>query len=99
MEVTKQLEFLKDQTQNIDSEILILLKRRLQTQKRIFDAEFKNNMEVSTKENDLDTIDYVTKKAREMEISDSFIHKLYSVILDETEEVKKEFIEKQKNKN
>lgn len=97
MDVNKQLGFLKEQTQNIDSEILILLKRRLQTQKRIFDAQLKNKLEISTQENDLETIDYVTKKAREMEISDSFIHKLYSTILDETDEMKKNYLEKQKN--
>lgn len=96
MEVNKQLGFLKEQTQNIDSEILILIKRRLQTQKRIFEAQIKNKLDVSTSENDIETIDYVTKKAREMEISDSFIHKLYSTILDETDEMKKEYVKKQK---
>lgn len=96
MDVNKQLGFLKEQTQNIDSEILILLKRRLQTQKRIFDAQLKNKLEISTQENDLETIDLVTKKAREMEISDTFIHKLFSTILDETDEIKKEYLEKQK---
>ena len=96
MDIHKQLGFLKEQTQNIDSEILILVKRRLQTQKRIFDAQLKSKLEITTQENDMETIDLVTKKAREMDISDIFIHKLYSTILDETDEIKKEYLKKQK---
>ncbi|MCH8519439.1 MAG: chorismate mutase [Nanoarchaeota archaeon] len=92
MEVNKQLGFLKQQTENIDLEILLLLKRRFQTQKRIFDAQYKSNLEPTTDENDLDTMDMVMKRAREMEISESFIHDLYSKILDHTQELKTQFI-------
>lgn len=92
MDIEKQLGFLKQQTQNIDSEMLILLKRRFQTQKRIFDAQYKNGLEVSTQDVDDESMEYVSKKAREMEISDVFIHSLYSQILDHNSKLKEEFL-------
>ena len=91
MDPKKQLGFLKQQTENIDLEIVLLLKRRLQTQKRIFDVQVKNNLPIGTEENDIDTMDIVSKKARDMDISDTFIHAIYSTILDETQEMKKNF--------
>ncbi|MFP4402677.1 MAG: chorismate mutase [Candidatus Nanoarchaeia archaeon] len=96
MDVNKQLEFLKEQTNNIDDEILLLLKRRLQTQKRIYDAQYKNDMELTTQENDIDTMDLVSKRAREMEISDTFIHSLYTVILDHSQQLKEEVLNSKK---
>lgn len=92
MDVNKQLGFLKQQTENIDLEILLLLKRRFQTQKRIFDAQFKNDLELTTQENDLDTMDLVMRRAREMEISEQVMHELYSKILDHTEDLKQDFL-------
>ncbi|MFT4244470.1 MAG: chorismate mutase [Candidatus Woesearchaeota archaeon] len=92
MDVKKQLGFLKQQTQHIDLEILLLLKRRFQTQKRIFDAQYKHDLELTTQENDLDTMDLIMKRAREMEISEQIMHELYSKILDYTEDLKQDFL-------
>lgn len=96
MEVEKQLGFLKQQCENIDSELLILLKRRFQTEKRMIEAKLKNGLDVIDPNREIDVIDFVLKKAREMDISDSFIHQLYGVILDYNGNLQKDFVESKK---
>lgn len=98
MEVEKQLEFLKQQCQNIDSELLIFLKRRLQTERRIVEAKFKNDLPLEDLNRDAEVLDYVMKRSREMDISDTFIHNLYNLILDYSQEIQKDFISKKSNK-
>ena len=98
MEVEKQLEFLKQQCQNIDLELLIFLKRRLQTERRIVEAKFKNDLPLEDLNRDAEVLDYVMKRSREMDISDTFIHNLYNLILDYSQEIQKDFISKKSNK-
>ncbi len=98
MEVEKQLEFLKQQCQNIDLELLIFLKRRLQTERRIVEAKFKNDLPLEDLNRDAEVLDYVMKRSREMDISDTFTHNLYNLILDYSQEIQKDFISKKSNK-
>ena len=98
MDVDKQLGFLKQQCENVDSELLILLKRRFQTERRMVEARLKNGMEAQDRDRDVEVIDYVLKKSREMGISDTFIHSLYGVIMDYSETVQKEYIDSQSKK-
>lgn len=99
MDVEKQLGFLKQQCENIDSEILILLRRRFQTEKRMIEAKWKNNVEeLFDKNRDADVLDYVLKKSREMDLKDSFMYKLYQEILDYSKEVQQDFLDEKKDK-
>ena len=94
MEVEKQLEFLKQQSRNIDSELLIFLKRRVQTEKRMVEAKFKAGLPIEDLNRESEILDFVMKKSREMEFSDTFIHNLYGLILDYSKEIEKDFINK-----
>ena len=84
MELDKQIHFLKQQCENIDSEILILLKRRFQSEKRMVDAKLKAGFsedEALDLNREVEVINFVTTHARKMDIPDSCIHELYEVIM------------------
>lgn len=98
MEVEKQLGFLKQQCENVDSEILILLKRRFQTERRMVEARWKNQIELEDPNREMDVLDFVMKKSREMGIKDTFIHELYGLIMDYSKQVQKDFLSEKENK-
>lgn len=92
------LEKLREQVDNTDKEILYLIKRRLQTIKKIAKYKFENNLEIE----DLDREDKVildkTRLSITLNLNESFIREIFETIVKESKVVQKDFIDSKKNK-
>ncbi len=98
MENTNTLEMLRNQIDNIDNEILILLKRRLQLAKKIADFKIQNNLEVFQKDREDMKIFQLSKKSIEMNLNENFIRNLFENIITESRNFQNEYIEKKYKK-
>lgn len=92
------LEKLREQVDNTDKEILYLIKRRLQTIKKIAKYKFENNLEIE----DLDREDKVildkTRLSITLNLNESFIREIFETIVKESKVVQKDFIDSKTNK-
>lgn len=92
------LEKLREQVDNTDKEILYLIKRRLQTIKKIAKYKFENNLKIE----DLDREDKVildkTRLSITLNLNESFIREIFETIVKESKVVQKDFIDSKTNK-
>jgi chorismate mutase len=93
------LESLRGQIDRIDEELLILLKRRFQTSKKIAKYKLEHNMPVFDKERENLIFFDRLNKGRNMQLNEEFVREFFDLILDESKKIQEEFIEKKKNKN
>ena len=87
------LEKLNEQIEKIDLELLYLLKRRVQTEKKV--AIFKKGKNLGLDNFNLanETIIKNIAKARTMQLNENFVREIFEVILDETNRVQKDIME------
>lgn len=89
----------RKQVDNIDNEILILLKRRFQVVKKISKYKFENELPLEDLQRFDEKVRDLVSKAKEMDISVSFIKDLFDKIIQESTKQEKEFYEKCQNKS
>lgn len=90
-----QLEMLKDQVIRSDEELLILLKRRIQTNKKIAENIKKNGIEKKELNSIKDEIfSKSLSKAKEMDIDGMFANEIFALLEQHCSKKQKEIFEK-----
>lgn len=97
MEDKEALENLRIQIDNCDKEILLLLKRRMQTAKKIAEVKQRLNMEIFQLEREEKVIKERVSLGKEYLFSENFTKKLFQVIMDESKLEQQKLLEKQAN--
>ena len=89
----------KEQVDRVDTEILFLLKRRLQLQKKVF--KYKIDNEIGTKDlnREDEVLNNVKSKARAMGMNEGFIRKMFEELLKESEKRRLLYLEEIEIKN
>lgn len=95
MEDIDALESLRHQIDNCDKEIMMLLKRRFQTAKKIAEVKQRLDMEIFQPEREEKVIKYRVSVGKEYLFSENFTKKLFQVIMDESKREQEKLIEKQ----
>lgn len=80
------LENFKEQTDRVDNEILILIKRRIQISKKIASFRLKNHLE-GNPNREQEIINRIVSKSVTMDLNSNFIVCLFEEILKETKEI------------
>lgn len=78
------LEDYRKQVDDVDKEILFLIKRRFQLAKKIAEYKKKNDIEIHDIDREEEIINKCIALAKEMKIPSSFIRKIYQEILEES---------------
>ena len=89
--------FLKNyrkQIDRVDKEILFLIKRRFQLSKKIAKYKLEKDLPVEDSDRESEVLHNVAAQAKLMEISESFIRRLFEAILTESKKEQEAFIEK-----
>ena len=90
-----QLDMLQDQIIRCDDEMLLFLKRRLQTSKKLADVAKKNGLEFKEISNLMSQVHFKSSsKCRELGFDMSMITELLGIIEDTTAKVQKQAFEK-----
>ncbi len=92
------LEMYRNQIDNVDNELMILLKRRFQTAKKIADYKMKNNLEIENLSREDEIIRKMSSKATVMGIHDGFVREIFDRIIEESKRIQKEYVDKKSNK-
>lgn len=93
------LESLDNQIQRNDEELLILLKRRMQSEKKVVEYFLKNpDEENHFKERETKQFDFILQKSRDMGFRHLFIQDVFDLILKEAEVIRKEHLENKTKK-
>jgi len=92
------LEMLRGQIDNVDNEIMILLKRRLQIVKKVAEYKLKNDMEIFQSSREIELLKDKSSKAITMGMKDSVIRELFEIILDESKRQQELVVSKKLNK-
>lgn len=95
MEDKDVLENLRHQIDNCDKEIMLLLKRRFQTAKKIAEVKQRLNMEIHQPSREEIVIKERVSKGKEYLFSEKFTKKLFEVIMEESKLEQQKLIEKQ----
>lgn len=88
------LEKLREQIDRTDEEILILIKRRFQTAKKIAKYKKTNNMQIEDLDRETLLIFERIKKATTMNLPESFVRDIFELVLDQSKKIQKEEFEK-----
>lgn len=97
MEEYNMLTKLREQIDNTDNEILILIKRRLQTAKKIAQYKVKNNMEIFQKDREDQVFNEKISKAINMDLDKDFIINLFEIIIEESKKEQQKIFDKESN--
>jgi len=89
----------KEQVDRVDTEILFLLKRRLQLQKKVFKYKMDNEITTQDKNREDEVLNNVKGKARSMGMSEGFVRNMFEELLKESEKRRLIFIEEMEMKN
>ena len=93
--------FLKNyrkQIDRVDKEILFLIKRRFQLAKKIAKYKMENELPVQDQDRESEVLKNVTGQGKLMEFSESFIRRLFELILSESNKEQEAFIEKKEKR-
>lgn len=93
------LDKLRDQIDRVDDEILYLLKRRVQTVKKVLKYKVDNDMEIYQPDREFYVIAKRCSKAKLMNLDEEFINKLYNLILEESNRIQEKHKEEAKVKS
>ena len=91
------LDNLRNQIDNTDNEIMILIKRRLQTSRKIAEYKLKNGMEIYQPEREQEIVNKLISKATTMNINSRFITKIFDEIFEESKKIQQILFDKKKN--
>jgi chorismate mutase len=86
------LEDYRRQVDEVDKEILILIKRRFQLNKKLGEYKHKQNLEIQDPNREDEIIKISIQMANEMNINESFVRKVFHLIMDESKEQQKNHI-------
>lgn len=93
------LESLNNQIQRNDEELLILLKRRLQSEKKVIDYLLKNpEIEIDFNKREVNQFDHISQKSREMGLKHLFIQDVFDVILNESKNHRDNYLKEKQEK-
>lgn len=93
------LESLNSQIQRNDEELLILLKRRFQSEKKVIDYLLKNpEEEINFEEREVEHFEAISQRAREMGLKHLFIQDVFDAILNESKIVRDEHLKEKQEK-
>jgi len=92
------LENLRNQIDNNDNEILLLIKRRLQTSKKIAEYKIKNDLEIFQPGREQEIINKLISKSTTMNINSRFVTKIFDEIFEESKKIQQEVFNKNKQK-
>lgn len=93
------LESLDNQIQRNDEELLILLKRRFQSEKKVIDYMLKNpDEEIDLVERENSQFDFISQKGREMGLRHLFIQEVFDSILNESKNLRNEHLKEKQDK-
>jgi len=92
------LDMLRGQIDNSDAEIMILLKRRFQTVKKVAEYKLKNDVEIFQSAREIALLKDKASKAITMGMQDSFVRELFEIILEESRRQQELVVLKAKNK-
>ncbi len=90
-----QLIRFREQLDNIDNEIIYLVKRRLQVVQKIGKYKNENNMEIYQPDREAEMFNKLSAKAVTMGINENFIQNLFDIIIEESKKEQKKAIDKQ----
>lgn len=92
------LEKLREQIDNIDNEIMILIKRRLQTSKKVAEYKFKNEMEVFDEQREMEIIKDKSSRASAMKLDDAFVREIFEILIEESKKEQEKYLQKEAEK-
>jgi chorismate mutase len=78
------LDRYRAQLDNVDSEIIYLIKRRFQVTQKIAKYKKENNMEIYQPSRENEIFNKISSKAITMKIDENFIQDLFGLIIDES---------------
>jgi monofunctional chorismate mutase len=93
--------FLKNyrkQIDRVDKEILFLIKRRFQLAKKIAKYKMENELPVHDEDREDEVLKNVTGQGKLMEFSESFIRRMFELILSESNKEQEAFVEKKEKR-
>lgn len=93
------LESLRSQLDRTDEEILFLIKRRLQTAKKIAQYKFKNEMEIFQPERENQLMNDRISKGHNMQLNQEFVIDLFELLVKESKDFQQKEVKKLKEKN
>ncbi len=93
---TDYLSHFRKQVDIIDNEILILLKRRSQISKKIAKLKIEKNMSLFDDEREIEMYKNITEKSSKMQLSQSFVRKLFQEIIENSKQESLRFKEDSK---
>ena len=88
------LDKLRGQMDNTDNEIMILLKRRIQTSRKIAQYKLKNNLEIYQRERENQVINEKISKAINMDLDKEFVLDLFERIILESKKEQQKVMDK-----
>ena len=100
MELTnlKKLEFLREQIENTDKELLFLMKRREKTAQNIAKIKFNIGKDIFDPKREKEILDKYLKEASFMDLDQNMIFEVFNLLIERSKKVQKEEIERLQNK-
>ncbi|MFW5704943.1 MAG: chorismate mutase [Nanoarchaeota archaeon] len=89
------LDTLIAQVDATDKEILFMLKRRMQTVRKIAEYKKKNEIEHNIEERESEVLGNLGNLAKQMKLREMFVQEIYEIILDESKKIQEEIIAKE----
>ena len=90
----KQLVYFREQINNIDTEILYLIKRRFTVVKKIAKYKKENSLEIYQKQREEELFNFLTLKSREMSLNENFVQNIFDLIIVESKNEQKKIFDK-----
>jgi len=98
MERTNALENFRRQIDNIDNEMLILLKRRMQLSKKIAKYKYSKKLEIFDSSREDEIFHALKIKAISMALSEGFTRRLFTEIMNESKICQRDFLDKEEKR-
>jgi len=94
MENRDYLESFRKQIDTVDNEIMILLKRRFQLSKKIAKYKMNNDVPIEDLDREKQVFQNLINLAISMQMSQQFVKKLFTLIVEQSKEEQDNFLEK-----
>lgn len=89
------LDRYRAQLDNVDNEIIYLIKRRFQVTQKIAKYKKENNMEIYQPDREQEIFNILCSKAITMKLDENFIQDLFGLIIDESKKQQEKIISKE----
>ncbi|MCM2325116.1 MAG: chorismate mutase [Candidatus Woesearchaeota archaeon] len=91
------LENLREKIDEIDEEIILLIKKRIDMCPMIVEQKLKNKMKISQSKREVEILEQRQRLAIEAGLNPNTIEQIFRLIIEESKEVQKKLIDEQMN--